>query len=112
MIYKFAYMLLLVMQQLEDNPELKRAMLEKLAPPIDQTTSASSTVEPSKKMTCEELCDWLKAKKIAEKYIKLFEEDDVDGKELAEYNDQDLIDLGISEPRIRKKILVNFRDLK
>jgi len=104
------------MQQLEENPELKKAMLQKLASSINPTpvssTSDSSVIEPSKKMTCKELCDWLRAKKIADKYIKLFDEDEIDGKELATYNDQDLQELGISESRIRKKILVNFKDIE
>ena len=102
-----------VMQQLEENPELKKAMLQKLAPSIIPTpASVPAVVEPSKKMTCKELCDWLRAKKIADKFIELFENEDIDGKELAEYNDKDLQDLGILESRIRKKILVNFKDLK
>ena len=101
------------MQQLEENPELKKVMSQKLAPSINPTpASVPAVVEPSKKMTCKELCDWLRAKKIADKYIELFEEDDIDGKELAEYNDEDLKELGILEPRIRKKILVNFKDLQ
>ena len=105
-----------MVQQLEEDPDLKKEMLQKLAQSINSTTvsmaSVSSVVEPSKKMTCQELCDWLRAKKIADKYIELFEKDEIDGKELAEYNDEDLQHLGISESRIRKKILVNFKDLK
>ena len=105
-----------MIQKLEENPELKKKMLQKLVPSIDSkpvsTASVSSVVEPSKKMTCKELCDWLRARKIADKYIKLFEDEGVDGKELAEYDDDDLKDFGITEQRIRKRILVNFKDLK
>ena len=100
------------MQQLEENPEFKKGMLQKLAPSIDQNTSDSSVAEPSKKMTNKELCDWLRAKNISDKYIKLFEKEKINGKELAEYNDEDLKEMGIAESRIRKRILVNFKDLK
>ena len=60
-------------------------------------------------MTTEELCTWLKEKHIEDEYVKLFEEERVDGSELAAYSDEDLKDLGVSISRIRKKILIKFR---
>ena len=62
-------------------------------------------------MTTEELCKWLKDKNIDVKYIECFRKDGVDGSELATYDDNDLEHLGISVPRIRKKIMVQFRKI-
>lgn len=62
-------------------------------------------------MTAVELCQWLKEKKISDKYIEYFEAEEIDGSELALYTNNDLRDLGISEPRIRKKILAQFRKI-
>ena len=96
--------------------------MEILAP--DQTPSSASITTPSispsllaapsekaMNMTTEELCKWLKDTKINVKYINCFREDGVDGSELATYDDNDLEDLGISEQRIRKKIMVQFRKI-
>ena len=63
-------------------------------------------------MTSEELCQWLKEKCIADEYIERFRKDDIDGLVLATYNDDDLKGMGISEPHIRKKIMVQFRKIK
>ena len=63
-------------------------------------------------MSTEELCQWLKDKKVADKYIAYFREGDVDGEVLATYDDNDLKGLGITEPHIRKKIMVQFRKIK
>ena len=63
------------------------------------------------KMNTEELCHWLKEKGVADKYIESFRKEKVDGSELATYDDDDLQDLGISEQRIRKKIMVQFRKI-
>lgn len=60
-------------------------------------------------MTTVELCQWLKEKKISDKYIEYFEAEEIDGYELAQYTDEDLSQLGISERRIRIKILAQFR---
>ena len=117
-----------VLQKLEENPDLKKALLQTLATTATSTASVSplsgpaASVSPSlvvlpsqgaMNMTHEQLCDWLKEKKIAGKYLQLFEEDEsIDGGELATYTEQDLEELGISESRIRKKILHHFRQIK
>ena len=93
--------------------------MEKLAPPsstsiISPSILPSSLAMPSEKavkMDTEELCKWLKEKKIDDKYIECFREDDVDGSVLATYDDDDLKGLGISESHIRKKIMVQFRKI-
>jgi len=62
-------------------------------------------------MSTEELCQWLRKKKIVEKYIECFEKAEVDGLQLAAYEDEHLKDLGISEPLVRIKILSQFRKI-
>jgi len=121
--------IVLVLQQLEENPDLKRALLQTIANTTTAPSPASVTplsvppanvsqslvVVPSQaamNMTHKELCDWLREKKIAVKYLHLFEEDEtIDGGELATYTDQDLEELGILESRVRKKILYQFRQI-
>ena len=63
-------------------------------------------------MTSEELCQWLKEKCIADEYIECFRRNDIDGSVLAEYNGDDLEEMGISELHIRKKIMIQFRKIK
>ena len=61
-------------------------------------------------MSHKELCNWLREKKIAGKYLHLFEEDEtIDGEELSIYTEKELEQMGISESRIRIKILLQFR---
>ena len=86
--------------------------MKKLAPNPAPSSDSLTIVQPSDKainMTTEELCQWLKNKKITPEYIKFFEGNDIDGSVLATFDDQDLKDLGISEPYIRKKIRTQFR---
>ena len=68
--------------------------------------------EKAKNMTSEDICQWLKEKHIAAEYIECFRKDDIDGSVLAEYDDDDLKGMGISEPHIRKKIRIQFRKIK
>jgi len=63
-------------------------------------------------MTTKELCGWLKTIRVSDEYIKLFEENDINGGTLATLNYEDLKDVGISEQFIRKKIIVQFRQIK
>ena len=105
------------------DPELKKAVMETLAPDPVTPSLATASVPvssvvpslvalPSDKamaMSTEELCQWLEEKKVADNYIACFREDNVDGSELAAYDDDDLKELGISEPYIRKKIMIQFR---
>lgn len=67
--------------------------------------------EKAKKMTTEELCQWLRKIKVSDDYIKLFEEEDIDGSVLAQYEFNDLEDLGISKGFVRKKIITKFRNI-
>ena len=74
----------------------------------------SLTKQPSDKamnMTTIELCQWLKDTKISQEYIEYFKRDKVDGSELAAYKDEDLKDMGISESRVRIRILTQFRKI-
>ena len=69
--------------------------------------------QPSDKatnMTASELCQWLREKRIPDKYVKRFEQDEIDGSELAVYEEEHLEEF-IPEPRIRIKILVQFRKI-
>ena len=75
-------------------------------PSLVATPSAKAT-----DMSTEELCQWLKDKKVADNYIACFREVDVDGEVLEAYDDNDLKELGITEPHIRKKIMIQFRKL-
>ena len=81
-----------------------------MSPSIPQ----SLTKQPSDRainMTTAELCQWLKNKNISQEYIEYFKRDDIDGSELAAYKDEDLKDMGISEPHVRMKILTQFRKI-
>ena len=78
------------------------------------SVSPSLVATPSAKaadMSTEELCQWLKDKKVADNYIACFREADVDGEVLEVYDDNDLKEMGITEPHIRKKIMIQFRKL-
>ena len=116
--------IIIVIQRIKDDPELKKAVMETLAPVPTPSSASLSIVAPSispssigapsakaMEMSTEELCQWLKDIKIDVKYIECFREEEVDGSELATYDDTDLKDLGISEQRIRKKIMVQFRKI-
>ena len=78
--------------------------------------SPSIVVVPSQdaiNLSHKQLCDWLKEKKIAGKYLHLFEEDGtIDGGKLSTYTEEDLEELGIAKSHIRKKILHHFRQIK
>ena len=60
-------------------------------------------------MTTTELCGWLKEIKIKDKYIKYFEEHDINGSVLITCEADDLKGLGISEGFIRKKIVAKCK---
>ena len=81
---------------------------------VSPSIPPSLTKQPSDRamnMTTAELCQWLKDKKISKEYIEYFERDEIDGSELAAYKDEDLKDIGISESRVRIKILTQFRKI-
>ena len=114
----------IVIQRIKDDPELQKAVMETLAPVPTPSSASVSIITPSISpssvgalsdkamgMTTEELCQWLKDIKVDVKYIEFFREENVDGSELATYDDSDLQELGISEQRIRKKIMVQFRKI-
>ena len=60
-------------------------------------------------METEDLCQWLKEKKIEAKYVELFIEKDIDGSVLADFEEDDLEGLGIPTSFVRKKILAQFK---
>ena len=80
--------------------------------PITPSLLTAPPSDKAKNMTLEEICQWLKEKNIADEYIECFKKDDIDGSVLAEYDDDDLKGMGISEPHIRKKIRIQFRKIK
>ena len=114
-----------VIERIKHDPELKKAVMETLAPdPVTPSLATASVAAPSvvpslvatpsdkaMNMSTEELCQWLKDRNVADNYIACFREDNVDGSELAAYDDNDLKELGITEPRIRKKIMIQFRKI-
>ena len=65
--------------------------------------------ESAKKMTTNELCQWLQELKIPDGDVKCFEKEPVDGEVLAELDLEDLKELGIKRSFIRKKIIIKFR---
>jgi len=75
---------------------------------IQLTASSLSASVKAKNMSSKQLCDWLKTKKIPEKYIKMFEDSDIDGELLAMFGETELEEMGIGESHIRKIILVQF----
>lgn len=80
--------------------------------PMTSSIPPSLAKQPSDKamnMTTAELCQWLKELKIPDKYIERFEQEEIDGSELADYKEEHL-DF-ISEPRMRIKILTKFRKI-
>ena len=77
-----------------------------------QLDQASMSIKDKQKaMTTEDLCKFLKDIGIEDDYIELFKKDKTNGCELATYDDNDLKDLGITQKRIRKKILARFKEL-
>ena len=85
-------------------------------PSMPAMASASPSQDlPSQKamqMSHKELCDWLREKKIADKYLHLFEGDEmIDGEEFSYYSEKELEEMGVSESRIRIRILRQFRKI-
>ena len=62
-------------------------------------------------MSVEDICIWLRQIKVDEDYIKLFEENDIDGCILVDYDASDLEEMGISKGFVRKKVIVQFRQI-
>ena len=100
-----------VLQKFEENPEFRKAVLSLASNPAASSISQSTPSVRGMDMNTEELCQWLRKKKIAEKYIKCFEDEDIDGAVLAAYKDEHLISLGISEEHVRIKIITQFKKL-
>ena len=81
---------------------------------VSPSIPSSLTKQPSDKamnMTTVELCQWLRDRNISQEYIEYFKREKIDGSELAAYKDEDLKDMGISEPRVRIRILTQFRKI-
>lgn len=89
---------IIVIQRIQ---ELEKAVMEIPAPSPKKAAD----------MSTEEVCQWLKERKIADNYIELFRENDVDGSVLADYTDEDLKELGIPKQHIRKKIISQFKKI-
>ena len=102
------------METLAPKPSTSSASSSLASMSVMAPSFSPSLIVPSAKameMSSEELCKWLKQKTIDDDYIERFRKEEVDGSELATYTDDDLKELGISESRIRKKIMVQFRKI-
>ena len=103
------------MKTLVPDPTPSSASPSASTPPTAAASTSLLTATPSDKaqnMTSEELCQWLKERRIADKYIECFRENDIDGSVLAVYTDDDLKEMGISELHIIKKIRAQFNKIK
>ena len=81
-----------------------------VAPPSTLTLPPAS--DKAKKMTTEELSQWLRNElKISDNDIECFEREDIDGSLLAEFDFNDLEEIGIQKSHIRKKIITKFRQI-
>lgn len=81
---------------------------------ITSNTQPSLVVQPDVRatdMTTEQLCQWLRTRKVKEKYIECFEREDIDGSVLADYKEEHLEGIGISEAHVRVKIIAQFKKL-
>ena len=106
------YYMYIVLQKLEANQELREAVLKSLvSSPRIPPSLAKQPSDKAMNMSTEELCQWLKVKNIPDKYIEYFEREEVDGSQLAAYNEEHLEDIGVSESRIRIKIMTQFRKI-
>lgn len=109
-----------MLQQFKENPEFRR-VVETLvynqsatasSMPIASSIPRSPAVQPSDKamnMTTTELCQWLKKLKIPDEYIEHFEQEEIDGLQLAEYKEEDLDFIPVR--RIRIKIVTQFKKI-
>ena len=114
-----------VLQKLQENPELKKVVLETLgstipsaapslvvAPPSTLTSTLPPPSDKAKNMTKEELSQWLRNElKISDNDIECFEREDIDGSLLAGFDINDLEEIGIQKSYIRKKIITKFRNI-
>ena len=86
------------------------ALLPVVAPP--STSSLPPLSDKAKKMTTEELSQWLRNElKISDNDIECFEREDIDGSLLAGFDVNDLEEIGIQKSYIRKKIITKFRNI-
>ena len=93
---------------------MKQLASDQAASSMSLSVSPLLLKQPSDKameMNTAELCQWLKDKNIPDEYIKCFERDKIDGSELAAYDDELLEGMGISERRVRIRILAQFRKI-
>ena len=83
-----------------------------VAPSNALTSTSSSPSDKAKNMTTVELCQWLRNElNLSDNDIKCFEKEDIDGSLLAEFDVNDLEEIGIQKSFIRKKIITKFRNI-
>ena len=90
-------------------------MVQKLLSSSAAVPVQVSLSEPSnaaKKMTTDQLCEWLRSIDIDDEYIQCFRKARIKGSALAIFDENNLEEIGVSMSYIRKQILVEFRDIK
>ena len=120
----YSFYIYLVVQKTEDDPKPKRRVMENpssdgIPSSVSPNNAASSTQsfltgKPSDKaikMTSEELCQWLEKECTDDKYVKCFRKSKINGKVMATLTNDDLKEMGIAEGYLRKKMLVQFREI-
>lgn len=80
--------------------------------PVASVLLSATPSGKAEKMTIKELCEWLKTINISDDYIKLFQDNGINGGTLATLDDEDLKELGISKRFVRKNIMVQFRQIQ
>lgn len=81
---------------------VRKKIVIKFRPPDEKAT----------KMTTEELCQWLLNEvKVSVSDVECFKKEEIDGSLLAEFDYEDLEELGVKKPLTRKKIVTRFKNI-
>jgi len=91
---------------------VQRFLSSSTAVPATSMMSLSEPSDTAKKMTTDQLCEWLKIIDIDDEYIQCFRKARIKGRTLAFFDENNLLEIGVSVSYVRKQILVEFRDIK
>jgi len=89
---------------------VQKLLSSSAAVPVQVSLSEPSSA--AKKMTTDQLCEWLRSIDIDDEYIQCFRKARIKGSALAIFDENNLKEIGLSISYIRKQILVEFRDIK